>query len=282
MYTRFEAAPAGYGVDYRGLELLAYEPDTTGRGCPPLLFVHGAFAGAWCWQTHYLPYFAGLGHAAYAVSLRGHGASAGRETLNQAGLNDFVDDVASAVDELGEPPVLVGHSMGGLVVDMALRRGVPAEAGVFLAAVPPTGMAPSALQMMVGQPHLLWQMGVLQGFGPDWVDVDQAQHALFADTPGPDAVLEYTSRMQPESQWALFEMGFPRWPRWGHLHIPVAVLGAEEDAIIPPWMVRTTAWWHGVDPIWIPGAGHAMMLEPGWRRSAAILQGALEEMGVSC
>ena len=41
----------------------------------PLLFVHGAYTGAWCWDEYFLPYFAERGFEAHAVSLRGHGAS---------------------------------------------------------------------------------------------------------------------------------------------------------------------------------------------------------------
>jgi len=47
----------------------------------PLLFIHGMFHGAWCWDAHFLDYFAGHGFAAYVVSLRGHGNSEGGDTL---------------------------------------------------------------------------------------------------------------------------------------------------------------------------------------------------------
>jgi len=41
----------------------------------PLLFVHGAWHAAWCWDEHFLGFFADRGFRAVAVSLRGHGAS---------------------------------------------------------------------------------------------------------------------------------------------------------------------------------------------------------------
>ncbi|MBK5942449.1 MULTISPECIES: alpha/beta hydrolase [Halorhodospira] len=278
MYASFGGI--GGGGPETGLELIRYAGSDGASDAvfPPLLFIHGAFAGAWCWEVHYLPHFAGLGYEAHALSLRGHGASAGRETLNSASLSHYVEDVAEAVESLPHPPVLIGHSMGGLVVDIALRQGVPAAGAVLLASVPPTGLAPSGMQMMLTEPRLLWQMGILQGFGPAWVDVDEAHRALFAEEMDPEVLLDYTSRMQPESQLALFEMGFPRWPRWGGVSVPVAVIGAEEDVIIPQWMVRTTAWLYGVEPRWIPGAGHATMLEPSWRRGADCLERALADL----
>ena len=56
-------------------------------GKPPLLFVHGGYCDAWCWAPYFLPWFAAKGYAAHALSLRGHGASAGRETVFVAGLD---------------------------------------------------------------------------------------------------------------------------------------------------------------------------------------------------
>jgi non-heme chloroperoxidase len=46
----------------------------------PLLFVHGAYTAAWCWDENFLPWFAEQGYAAYAVSLSGHGPAAGGPT----------------------------------------------------------------------------------------------------------------------------------------------------------------------------------------------------------
>src|SRR5205085_6494592 len=91
--------------------------EDTGR--PPLLFVHGLGHGAWCWE-HWLDAAADAGYPAYAVSLRGHGGSSGG--LRTARLSGYVDDVVATAESLPRPPVLVGHSMGGLVVMQALAR----------------------------------------------------------------------------------------------------------------------------------------------------------------
>jgi pimeloyl-ACP methyl ester carboxylesterase len=60
------------------LEVLTNIKQVTQRS--PILFVHGAWHGAWCWEN-FLPYFADRGYGAYAVSLRGHGASQGRDRI---------------------------------------------------------------------------------------------------------------------------------------------------------------------------------------------------------
>jgi pimeloyl-ACP methyl ester carboxylesterase len=60
------------------LEIISKHP-LGGRYPTPLLFIHGMMHGAWCWDVHFLDYFAQHGFAAHAVNLRGHGASEGSE-----------------------------------------------------------------------------------------------------------------------------------------------------------------------------------------------------------
>ena len=79
----------------------------------PLLFVHGSWHGAWCWDEHFLDFFADKGYRAVALSLRGHGASPGKERLRWTGIQEYVDDVAETAAQLQTQPVLVGHSMSG-------------------------------------------------------------------------------------------------------------------------------------------------------------------------
>ncbi len=62
------------------IELLSRSPSSPSHPTP-LLFIHGAWHGAWCWAEHFLDYFAAHGYAAHALSLRGHGNSPGRERL---------------------------------------------------------------------------------------------------------------------------------------------------------------------------------------------------------
>ena len=95
------------------IELLSRIPDQI-RHETPILFVHGAWHGAWCWQPHFMPYFADQGYAVYAVSLRGHGNSDGRSSVRWHRIKDYVEDLGNAVARMPRRPVLVGHSMGGL------------------------------------------------------------------------------------------------------------------------------------------------------------------------
>src|SRR3984885_3925150 len=84
----------------------------------PLLFVHGGWHGAWCWDEHFLDFFADAGYRAIALSVRGHGNSPTTKPLSRCSVADYVEDLRSVADGLSTRPVLIGHSMGGFIVQM--------------------------------------------------------------------------------------------------------------------------------------------------------------------
>lgn len=94
-------------------------PPQAGR--PSLLFVPGAYHGAWCY-AHYLDYFAKAGLGCAALDLRGHGGLPQDAAFASATIADLAEDVVSAVAAIGGPVVLVGHSMGALPALLAAER----------------------------------------------------------------------------------------------------------------------------------------------------------------
>jgi pimeloyl-ACP methyl ester carboxylesterase len=242
------------------------------RGEPkptPLLFVHGAYGAAWTWDQHFLPYFAEHGFAAHAVSLRGHGASEGWESLPVARLKDFVADVLAVARDLPAPPVLIGHSMGGMVVQKALyAMSVPAA--VLMASVPPHGLISSMLGMAFCNPPLFQEMSTVQAMGPAAVNGYLARKALFSDSVDDDVVDEYLRRFQPESQLVILDlMGCDLPPSTPSLDLPVLVLGAQNDNFVFAGAVAATAQTYRTRPEIFPGMAHAMMLDHDWEKVAA-------------
>ena len=120
------------------LEVLCQTPTGKARETP-LLFIHGAYTGAWCWNEAFMPWFAEQGYICYALSLSGHGQSRGRAYLDSFSISDYVDDVTEVVSKLSAPPVLIGHSMGGMVVQKFLERQ-SAPGVVLMSSVPPQGL----------------------------------------------------------------------------------------------------------------------------------------------
>jgi len=273
----------GAGAGIPTLEILGREPSSAALPRrTPVVFVHGAFVGAWCWAEHFLDRFAAQGFQGIAPSLRGHGASAGREQLQHAGINEYVADLERAVATLdGPPPVLVGHSMGGLVVQRYLERHA-ATAAVLMASVPPGGLMPSTWRMLLSDPLLFAQFGLMQGLGPRAVDLDVARRAVFSDRLPEADLARYARCMQPESQRAIWEMSTSATPRPWRVRPcpPLLVLGAEHDALFSAAEVRATAGLWGAEYRILPGMAHAMMLEPGWEGVADTVMKWLWAKGV--
>ncbi|MFZ0254143.1 MAG: alpha/beta hydrolase [Gammaproteobacteria bacterium] len=249
------------------LELLSKMPEERAKGTP-LLFIHGAYSSARIWEPFFLPFFARHGYAAYALSLRGHGKSEGRERLATTRLRDYVADVAGVVDRLGAPPVLVGTSMGGLVVQNYVHQH-PVAAMVLLASGAPYGVLASMLHMAFRNPMLARDMMLMQLHGPDRATVAGARRALFREDTPDDYIKTHLPNAEPESQWVLLDMlGLDLPPVTPAPDTPILVLGAERDAFITQASVELTARRYGTTAEIFSDMPHAMMLDRDWERVA--------------
>lgn len=258
------------------LELISRAPTGPAKSTP-LLFVHGAYSAAWIWDQHFLPFFADLGYPAHAVSLRGHGDSDGRDGLLFARLRDYVADVEQVIDTLGAPPVLIGHSLGGMVVQKIIHRR-PVPGVVLMASAPPHGMIPSMFGMAFTNPGLFREMALVQTFGPEIVNGLNVRQALFCDDTPDEDVIRYMHRFQPESTLVVLDlMGLDLPPSIAKLDVPVLVLGAENDCFVFPGAVHATADTYRTKAEVFPGMAHAMMLDHNWRKVADRIAGWLAE-----
>lgn len=244
----------------------------------PLLFVHGGYVGAWSWAEHFLVWFAARGFPVYALSLRGHGMSGGHERLHSFGLDHYAEDLAQAVQALPRPAVLVGHSMGALVVQKHLELA-SAPAAVLACPVPPFGLLPSALSLALFRPALWSEINALAA-GRDTSREALAQ-ALFAGPMEAGRVERIFGRMQGESRRAIMDMAWWGLPQLWRVNRPQAlVLGAGRDALISPVLVESGARLLGAEYRLLEGLGHALMLDARWEHAAGELHGWLEERGL--
>jgi pimeloyl-ACP methyl ester carboxylesterase len=235
---------------------------------PPLLFIHGGYCDSWCWEPHFLPWFAAKGWPAYALSLRGHGASEGADALFLAGLDDYVADVEHVVARLPAQPVLVGHSMGAAICErmMATR---PVRGAALLAPVPPAGLLPVAARLAAMHPSYLSHMA---GLDPTRLTEDVLRVLrpfYFSEQVDREILAEATTHLSGESPRALFDLALRlHWALPHGSQSPVLVMGAADDRIAIPEDVRATAAHHRVEANILPGMGHMLMLEPEWENAA--------------
>jgi pimeloyl-ACP methyl ester carboxylesterase len=240
-------------------------PGAAGSRPKSLLFVHGAYANSGYWTVHFIPYFQRHGYDCFAVDLAGHGASCSREALDEFGIDDYADDVARALSEIGRPTVVIGHSMGALALQRYLEDGA-ALAAIFLSPVPPTGTAGSATQLALRYPAFFQALE----------DTVRGRHsaedlALMAKVYfSPDAIGEdirpFLTFVSPESTKAVAEMALlPGRLRIRRRKLPTLVIGGEEDVVFPPSMLIFTALQWDAGIVRIPGAGHMLPIDWNWQ-----------------
>lgn len=232
----------------------------------PLLFVHGAWHGNWCWAENFLPYFAQQGFEVYAVSLRGHDKSPSDKALKWVRAADYVADVVEAVKQLPKHPILIGHSMGGYVVQKYLETYF-APAAVLVASVPTTGVLRTSLAIAKNHPIQFIKLNLKMSLY-EIVNTPAMVRELLFSPSTPDEMIERTlSKIQDESYLGFLDMLAFDLPKPKRGQSPILVLGGEEDGIFTQNEVEKTAVSYNTTPHFFP-MGHNMMLETGWEAVA--------------
>lgn len=250
----------------QALELLHSAASGGAKAAPPLLFVHGAYSAASYWQQHFLPWFSQQGYHCWALSLRGHGNSPVRDRLHSYGIADYVADVAWACGQLPQPPVLLGHSMGGFVIQQYLRQHT-APAAVLLASVPPGGLALSTWRLTLTAPDILLGLNLFQQ-GKHRPTADEVCRMLLSPDVEPASAQWLANNCQVESQRALLDMTLTTALFTRRLPCPTLSLVGRNDLLVSPLEATSGGHLLGIDTTVLPELGHMLMLDRRWQNVA--------------
>lgn len=259
-------------IDPAGLSAFRSAPLSRGRvhlalDAPgaALLFVHGGYHGAWCWQR-FMPWFAARGHACAAVDLRGHGGLPQGPDFIRQGVADLAEDVVEAARMIGRPVVTVGHSLGALVAMTAAREARPV--GQILLAPSPPGQ----LENLKPLPTYPEDRPVAPP-GPE-----TARDKFLAGHDG--EIDSFMERLCPESPRAMNDRyGLrihvdPGWVGGGTLCLSA---GRDLGHLHPPGQDEAAARFFGGRHVTRPLSAHDMMLDDHWEETAGILLDWLQE-----
>jgi pimeloyl-ACP methyl ester carboxylesterase len=229
--------------------------------------IHGGFCGGWTFDGFAEP-FRAAGHAVIAPDLPGHEASAPRDAALGRSMADYAAAVVKLAAEQPAPPILIGHSMGGLVSLLAAAR-TPVAGVILLAPSAPWGVGGSSMEEAVSAVSLYT-------LGPYWAQAIEPDYLSFRrygvdrlERPERRAIFD---RMRPESGRALFEtlnwwldpfMTTMIQPE--KIAAPVLAVTGGRDVIHPPQTVRETAKRVGAKLQVMPQMSHWLIGEPGWR-----------------
>lgn len=225
---------------------------------PTLLFVHGFWQAAWTWDLHVMPKLAGMGHHCVALSLRGHGGSEGR--IRGAAISDYVEDVAGVVSSVGSAPVIVGHSMGGFVLQHYLAGGGQAAAAALVSPVPRKGAWGATLKAVRRHPFAFLLTNLTLDVGHIVATEHRAYDFLVADGFPREEFHGLFERIERASYRTYLGLLLDR-PDLSDVKIPTRVVGGTEDAFFTEKEWADTAASLGGGLVMLPGIGHQPMWE---------------------
>jgi pimeloyl-ACP methyl ester carboxylesterase len=224
-------------------------------GRPPIVLVHGAWHGPWCWDG-VADALRSRGRRVHVPALPGHDAPGRTDRIwHRAG--EYVDAVVELVSDLGEPPVLVGHSMGGYVVRRALHQ-VEAAGAVLVAPIPRRGVLLTTGRLLRDAPGSTLRSVATLSLWSIVSDPARARAAFLTDGALPGAAEQLDANLQNESYLAFLAMlarpaGQPR------RRPPMLVVAAESDPLFSVRQERELAAACDARFEVLPG-GHDLML----------------------
>jgi pimeloyl-ACP methyl ester carboxylesterase len=235
---------------------------------PPIVFVHGAFCGGWSFERFRAP-FEARGYRCEAPDLPGHARRAPRAAVAKCSMSDYAKDIAALAAGMERPPVLVGHSLGGLAAMMATDL-TPLSGLALLAPCAPWGIAGASFGEAVTATFIA-SLGPFpnQAVDPDYFVAEQ--YSL--NRMGMDDRRKVFDRMKPESARALWET-LTWWldpfmtTQVGRVRCPTFVAVGGRDTVNPAATVRQIA-----DKVRAPlqvyeTMSHWLIGEPGWEAVA--------------
>jgi pimeloyl-ACP methyl ester carboxylesterase len=252
----------------------------------PLMLIHGAWLSSRSWEN-FAGYFRDRGFAVSAPEWpRKHGdvdeLRRDAAELKGLGLTEIVDHYESEIRALDAPPVLVGHSYGGLIVELLLDRGL-GRAGVAMSPAPPKGILALPFSTLKAGAPALAHPSKWHGIVP--LTLEEFTYG-FVNTFSPeDAAAAYERYAVPETGQIFYEAGFANF----HLHpptevhfksddrAPLLIVGAEKDHTVPASLSRKQYEKYEkskaqTDYVEFAGRPHLMMAAEGWEEITAQIE----------
>lgn len=228
----------------------------------PVVLLHGAFADNETFRS-WLPLWADAGHPAIAPLRRGR-CGFGPDKARGLTFADYLADTIAVLDTLDQPPILVGHSLGGLIAQKLAEQG-RASAVVLVASAPPAMLTAQPIAL----PHFGPQLPRILAGRPFIVGPRACSTLALNEMPAEQRPAVH-ARLTHESGavYRALMAGSVKVDA-AKVDVPVYVVGGTEDRIVSTGLVEKTAAHYGTRAHLLPGRGHWLVGEPGWESLVA-------------
>jgi pimeloyl-ACP methyl ester carboxylesterase len=270
-------------------------PQGGSRVSQTIVFIHGAWVTPLSWQP-FVGFFEERGYTCIAPAWPGKDRSveairADPSPLMGLGIAEIVDHYELIIRALPEPPILIGHSFGGLFVQILLDRGL-GSAGVAIDAAPPKGIfayEPSAYRALASVLFTWrgWRKVVRWSFG-------QFRYA-FVHPLAPEAQhAAYQTQVTPETGRVFFQAAFTNFAPNSPARVnyrnstraPLLLVAGGVDRIVPASINRRNYRKYArsgavTEFREFPGRSHWIIAQEGWQEVAGFIADWLEAQPIS-
>lgn len=248
---------------------------------PVIVFITGASVTATCWDD-WKAFFEGEGYVCYAPAWPHKEAPAAvlrrqhpHSPIAQSGLPDVLKVYTDFIAQLPSRPIVIGHSYGGLIVQLLLQQDA-AAAGVAIESAPPRGVVVWSWSLFRSVLPMLGLFSSLKTtFLPTFA---QWQYAIANGLPLAEQQSAYERLVAPESK-KLIRQALSRHARvdFRRPHAPLLFLAGGADHIMPAALNRANfrRYQHPLSITEyheLPGRSHALLGQPTWPEDAALVQ----------
>ncbi|KAL0034438.1 hypothetical protein WJX79_002369 [Trebouxia sp. C0005] len=274
-------------LDGTQLEVLRLNANKAPRHAkPPLVMLHGSGHAAWCYQETFMPYFADRGYDTYAISFRSQGESDRQLGVKSAGtLGSHAADLDHFVSTLDQPPVIIAHSLGGLIAQRTHLTWINSvywtSCLVLLASAPPAGNGSLVGRTMRKRP--LFSIRLTWGFITRSYSRSLSlfkEMFMSCDIPEQDVQRWFKLLQDNMSPVQLVDLAYmnkhelPMPKPLPGFSTPVLVMVGDQDVVVDVEAAQETAQHFGqAEAVELQGAAHDLMLDTQWPAAAeAILK----------
>ena len=256
-------------LDFEHIKVINSKPPESGKK-PPLVFIHGMGNTTKCWEYNFLPFFSEKGYDCYALDLSNHGNSGSKKKLRWTSINDYAEDVRIVVENLEQKPILIGHSMGGLIVQKyAQKYPETIEKFILLASTYNKGIWKTFGKTLLTQTPSVLKILATFDLYPLYNTTKKTRKWFFSKEFPEEDLIEFFETAEHESFRAFLDCLFMKPIKKKPQTPPILVLGAEHDAFFSPKSYKKSFSKRYSTVVEIfPDKYHHMMMGKGWEEVA--------------
>lgn len=245
-----------------------------------IVFIHGLWIHASSWQP-WMELFQQHGYKTLNPPWPGDSSTVDEcrsnpQTIANRGVTEVADSYAKVIASLSEPPIVIGHSFGGLITQVILGRGI-AAAGIAIDPAPLKGVwqlpfsALRASLPVLGNPFNLSKAFSLK--------FNQFRYGFANAVPLEEAKELYNKWTIPAPCRPLFQAAFAtiagsetKVDTANTSRGPLLITGGEKDHIAPPILGTASLKKYSSSVITdfklFEGRGHSLIVDHGWKEVA--------------